>query len=126
MFSAPGWTGSIWRCFNIIATRVEQDELVWDRYDIDVLRLSHTAALLLQQGLPTGDLFPPDGFLFMPTSRREPPPSGPFLFLAGRPVLSDPPPRVEEVTLGHVLRAPRDMKPEQLLGQLVETTLCAR
>ena len=118
-FSAPGWTGPIWRCNWVHLARVHQGDVIWDRYDIDAVRVSHVAALLLQQGMPTSELFPPNGH-FEAGVEVHP---GPFFFLAGRVVLFDPPPRIEMITLGRLIIAPMGAPLEQIIGRLVETVL---
>jgi hypothetical protein len=121
-FHAPGWAGPIWRADRLTIQRVEEGELVWDRYDIHAAYLTHAAALLAAQGMAVGELFPAGGFF---PGRRVA--GAPFIFLAGQLELcAVPPSRVENVTLARVLSTPPGMQMGELLGRLVETVLRPR
>ena len=120
-FQLPGSEGPLWRAPRVTVTRIfgDDEKLVWDRIDIDTLLLSQTSGLFLLQGLPVGQLFPPDGYFSHEALER----MGPLLFLAGRAVLSDPPPRLLGVRLGHIIQFAEGTSRSEILGKLVESVL---
>lgn len=117
-FHASDSSEPLWRTPAITVTRIVADDgrLVWDRVDVNTLLLPQTAGLLLLQGLQVTNLFPPDGYF--PALRF----GGPFLYLAGNVVLSDPPPRVVGVRLGKIIRA-LEIPVGEIYGRLVESVL---
>jgi len=119
-FSAPGWSYPIAYCTSVRVEPIVQGDLVWDRYDIDALRLSMTSALLAIQGLPLRDFFPPDGRFCW---GEEEPERGPFVFLRGDLVLALPPPCLLRVVLARIVRVPEGNSSEQILTLLLQNVL---
>lgn len=93
----------------------------WQRIDIPEFFLCPAAAILIAQGKPIQDFFPPDvGFFYQGASVS----CGPYFFLKGRLTKpAQPPPRLMDVVLGRVDKCPEDMKMEELRGLLLERVM---
>lgn len=98
-------------------------EITWNRLELDEFVFSQPAAILVAQGKPVQDLFPPDVHFEMRADGQVIS-YGPFFFLKG--VLSkptDPPPRLRDVVLARVLFAPASIPMETVRGKLLEQVL---
>lgn len=122
-FTAPGWTGPIWRCNRLLVSRIGRGRVTWDRYDIRTVYLSHVAALLASQGLPVNELFPSSGYFSSIDGLQ----TGPFVYLAGELAPhAEPPARVLNVVLARIVSTPSGLSMAEVLGELVETVLASR
>jgi len=121
-----GWKGAIgYGCEFTFKTplRVIGIPIVWEAFEIPEFFFNPPAAMLIMQGKLLQDFFPPDVYFAMRgvphTISR-----GPYFLLKGeysKP--QNPPPRLKNMVLGHVLEAPPDMKMEDLRARLLEYVL---
>ena len=91
-------------------------------YSLPALQFSHAATLLITQGMALQNFFPYDSQLFLyekgdiAHSVR-----GPFVYLRGKYTApNDPPPRLQEVVLARVLKAPKGASKEAILAYLLK------
>jgi hypothetical protein len=97
--------------------------IVWNMIELHELVLCQAAGILVVQGKPIQDFFPPDTRLVR-ADNQDLVCYGPFFFLKGtlsRP--ADPPMRLKNVVLGRVFSAPEDLSMEAVRGKLLEQVL---
>ncbi len=122
-----GWSGAIGHACSITRTWPERltskgRYIEWERISMSEFFLSPAAAILIAQGKPIQDFFPPDVSFALRSGRTLS--TGPYFFLKGRLAkLTNPPPRLLDVVLGRVAKCPADMRMEDLRGLLLEQVL---
>lgn len=111
-----GWPGVIAHCRTLLYDSAQpQSDLEGLVIRIPELMLSQAAALLITQGMPLQDFFPPDVHFSAPPEPTKI--DGPFLLLQGRlSDLWDPPPRLKDVVLVKVRSAPDTISRNELLA----------
>jgi hypothetical protein len=98
-------------------------EITWTKLELEEFVFSQPAAILIAQGKPIQELFPPD-VRFVYRADAHVVGYGPYFFLKGelsKPI--DPPPRLKGVILARVAFAPHDMPMEVIRGKLLEQVL---
>jgi hypothetical protein len=121
-----GWKGAIGygREFRFkTPLRVVGMPIVWESFEVTEFFFHQPAALLIAQGKLLQDFFPPDVYFAM-RGVAQPISRGPYFLLKGeysKP--QNPPPRLKNMVLAHVLEAPKDMKMEDLRARLLEYVL---
>jgi hypothetical protein len=127
-----GWSGAIGRLeeYTIKTQRTRVDLLnedspiiVWECLQIPEFFIAPAAALLIAQGMQLRELFP-DSSYFITRPSNLVFSNGPYIFLKGQLTKPhSPPPRLLNVVLAHVTRAPEGMPMEKLMGLLLQLVL---
>lgn len=105
-----------------VRTRTEEvDGIQWRRFDIQSLRFSHTASLLVLQGYPLLKFFEHAAFRAPGVLL-----GGYFMFLRGAltPFYA-PPLCLEDIVLGTVISSTKERSPIDILGTLLPTVLAS-
>jgi hypothetical protein len=125
-----GWSGVIGyaRAFEFRTQRFvrkELDVICWESVEIPEFFIGHAQAILVAQGMPLKELFPFNSFLKVHAKEGDLTFShGPYIFLKGRLAKpNDPPPRLKDVLIAHVISAPDGMSMERLQALLLEQVL---
>jgi hypothetical protein len=123
-----GWAGPIGHAhdFNLqipLRFKSKGRHIVWEKLSIKEFFFAPAAAILVAQGRPIQDFFPPDVmFAFIPKARILA--CGPYFFLKGRLTgPTHPPLRLIDLVLGCVVKCPEDMPMEELRGLLLEQVM---
>lgn len=113
-----GWKGAIGYCGNVSVMRgMRTAGIEFEVIRAQTFYFAHAAAILVVQGMFIQDFFPPDVYF---ERNRQLFAHGPFLLLKGTlSTAEDPPPRLKNMVLAHVLSTPEGISREPLLGLLL-------
>lgn len=108
------------------STRLPLGRVLWRCFNFKELRLSASAALLILQGMPIKDIFPPDASLIEePDEGAMVIHTGPFIFLKGTFDSLHSPVCIHDMVVAGILEAPKGVEEKVLLGALLEEVLAA-
>lgn len=124
---ASGWQSPIGTIRGLHLTRIEKKSeektLTWYKLAIDELVLSRPAALLVIQGMPLKNLFPPDcAFCTENTTSPVIVFNAPIVLLDREVRLLANPPKLTKVTLGMVLFT-RGFTEEEIVSEMLASAL---
>lgn len=113
-----GWPSAIAHCNSLTFVDGEADGITFVRLEIPELFFSHAASILLAQGMPVQDFFPPDTYFAKAGKKLV---RGPFVYLAGElSPLYDPPMRLQRTLFAALSHVPEGLSREEVLSKLFQ------